>query len=269
MDYPGLFLPQLPQPTKVGDAKFHYPISPPHHHNSTSNDSAPSSPPRSAFTAVKSSTSGQTNRQSLELLHNLYANQRATSSFNHHSLYSSPTSTINFPPSPTSSHNSPTRRPSSAAMIEQLMRRRSPTFAAEDTIIVKQHVYGDHEHDRDSLEIRTDDHTKNGDNNGLICVTDSREQMARQRLDLVQRTSVIKSVIGGDDRSLIRSAVQRQSSDSCGASSGSSSSVSSVDEEIVCQWSDCFRLVQFIDTLFDLVHLCRQIKIVLFLISYF
>lgn len=229
MDYPGLFVPQLPQPTKVDidhSSKFQYPISPPHHPFD-----AASSPPRSAFTAVKSSTSGQTNQQSLELLHNLYANQLSATTFNYTNLYSTPTTSINYPPSPPNSHNSPTR-PSSAAMIEQLMRRRSPAFSDDN-----KQVYDDHEQ-------RLHQPLK-----GSMCVENSREHMARQRQEMVQRTSVIKSVID-DDRSLIRSAVQRLSSDSCGASSASSSSASSADEEIVCRWNDCFRLVNFsnIDT---------------------
>lgn len=234
MDYPGLFVPHMPQFTKADGAahpKFHYPISPPHH----SIDIA-SSPPRSAFTAVKSSSSGQTNRQSLELLHSLYANQLASTCYNN--LFSSPASTINFPPSPASSHNSPTR-PSSAAMIEQLMRqRRSPPYSDDSESIYNAN------RNQDSRLIHFTEADENHKNKkSVLCVEESSEHMARQRHDLVQRTSVIKSVIA-DDPSSIRSAVQRQSSDSCGGSSASSSSASSVDEEIVCRWSDCFRLVR-------------------------
>lgn len=249
MDYPGLFLPQITQLTNTDDgdsSTFHYPISPPHHSSSPFDISA-SSPPRSAFTAVKSSTSGQPNRQSLELLHSLYDIQLTSTSYNHNNLYSTPTTTINYPPSPPSSHNSPIRRPTSAAMIEQLMRRRSsPTTYSEDNI-KNQPTYGDHDHDQRLVVMINDgeDHHHQHQRNKDF-EQSSSERMARQRQDFVQRTSVIKSV-NAEDRStntFIRSAVQRQSSDSCGASSASSSSASSsADEEIVCQWRDCFRLV--------------------------
>lgn len=141
-------------------------------------------------------------------------------------------------------------------MIEQLMLRRSTAFADD-------HTDDNSTSDDDQRLIINDDETSTADDNHdpeVMCVEDTRRHMARQRLDLVQRTSVIKSVID-DDRAyhhhqpimdtadgvpLVRSAVQRLSSDSCGASSAcsSSSSASSADEDIVCRWNDCFRLVK-------------------------